>query len=270
MITNTTSPRIVALPSLRSAIQWKDTGRVALHTHEEVELVFVMHGNISIQAGRTYLCGKPGSLFILPAKRAHQQICEGRWHTLCVLFTNYGEVIDESPRVIEGPWKFQVLPWLLELAALYISTHPVPKIVYDSLLLALLSQISHLERNLKVIEALPPRLGSAVQYLQQNVSHEVDTDALTQAAGVSYSRLGALFRDHFDCAPLKYHQQLRLDMAKKHLLNPYISIEEVADQVGFADINYFCRLFRKTFGTPPGKWRKVAATSKLREARARN
>jgi len=261
MITDFASPLIVSLPSMRSAAHIKASRNVPMHSHHEMELVLVLQGTVGTQVEQAGFEGKPGTLFILPAQTPHNQTCRGQWHTLCVLFSNNGGILDDTPRVLQCPPESRIRSWMLELAKLHDSSVPVPSIVSDSLLLALLSQIAHLESSLKTIKALPPRLAVAVRYLQQHVNEEVDAAVLAQAAGVSSSRLGALFRAYFGCAPLKYHQSLRIGLAKKLLLNPYASIDEIAQQVGFTDANYFCRLFRKLHAISPGKWRKATRPS---------
>lgn len=256
MMTDAASPSVVALPSMRSAVYHQGCGDVPLHSHEEMELVMVLQGTPGVQTGEAYLESRRGDLFIFPAKTAHDQRCRGRWRTLCVLFANTGRLIEETPRVVGCARESRIRRWMEELAVLHSSS--VPAIVSDCLLLALLTQIGHFEDSLKTMAALPPALAKAVRFLEQRAGGEVDAGALVRHAGVSYSRLGALFRAHFGCAPLQYHQRLRMDLAKRLLLNPYASIDEIAGQAGFADANYFCRLFRKVHGVAPGKWRREA------------
>jgi len=263
MITNTVSPRVVMLPSMRLAVYWQHQIDVPMHTHEEMELVLVIRGKIQVQAEQISLEGKRGDLFILPGKMAHNQTCQGPWRTLCVLFSNIGGVISETPRTLDCSREPEIRSWFAQLASLYSSKTQNPGIVCNSLLLALLSKISHLEGRLKSIEALPPRMGAALRFLEEHASSEVDTNTFARAVGTSYSRLNGLFHSQFGCSPLKYHQNLRMSLAKKLLLNPYASIDEIADQTGFLDTNYFCRLFRKVEGMAPGKWRKTVTEKSL-------
>ncbi|MCU0290082.1 MAG: AraC family transcriptional regulator [Acidobacteria bacterium] len=36
---------------------------------------------------------------------------------------------------------------------------------------------------------------------------------------------------------------------------PQMSIKEISEKLGFANSNYFCRIFKHHFGTTPGKYR---------------
>lgn len=50
--------------------------------------------------------------------------------------------------------------------------------------------------------------------------------------------------------------ETRLEDAKNRLRNPDISIGEIATQLGFADIAYFSRFFKKAIGLTPRSYRK--------------
>ena len=49
---------------------------------------------------------------------------------------------------------------------------------------------------------------------------------------------------------------LRLAESKRLLKETTLSVHEISDRVGFNDYNYFCRIFKKYFGTSAGKYRK--------------
>lgn len=256
MTTEAVSPSVVALPSMRSAVCHEGVGNVGPHAHEETELVLVLRGTPGVCAEGEWLEGRRGDLFVFPAGAVHDQQCRGRWRTLCVLFDSRGWAAGERARVLACARDAHIGRWVEDLAALHSSG--APAIVSDGLLMALLGRVAHFENNLRAMEALPPRLASAVRFLEGSAAADVSAAALARRVGASYSRLGALFRAHFGCAPLEYHRRLRMELAKRLLLNPYAGIDEVARQAGFEDANYFCRLFRKTHGVAPGKWRREA------------
>ena len=51
----------------------------------------------------------------------------------------------------------------------------------------------------------------------------------------------------------------RIDEAKKLLLSPDLSLTKISELCGFADYNYFCRVFKKRVGATPGAYRKTMA-----------
>lgn len=257
MITNEDTPRVMPLPRVTSAMHLKGAGDVAMHSHEQAELVLILTGKVAITVDHHRLLGGPRTVFLLPPAVAHDQLCVGRWRSICVLFSRHEGIICDTPRVLDCTAEVEICGWLQDLSDLFTSKRVIPEIVCDGILLTILSAINHVENNKNDASALHPRLAAAVRFLEENAGAEVDAMALNRAAGVSYSHLNALFQERFQCAPLQYHKKLRMQRAKKLLLNPYATIGEVAAEVGFEDVNYFCRLFRKMHGVPPGKWRKA-------------
>lgn len=54
----------------------------------------------------------------------------------------------------------------------------------------------------------------------------------------------------------EYLNSVRIDHAKELLKNKHISVEEVAGQVGYMNSKYFFRVFKKTMGISPLKYRQ--------------
>ena len=258
MIPATASPstQLVRLPRLQSALRHLSTRQVPFHTHTATELVFTQSGEIQIDVGGKTLPGKAGVLYILPPNVPHNQRSSGKWGTQCILFFHAAHLFDPAPRTLDISSDPQTVRWIEELCALHESQTPAPDAVSNGFLYALLSRVESLEAQRNAAGALHPRLAQAVQFIHEHLTEDIDADTLSSFACASYSHLSSLFRDAFGCGPLKYQQNLRLASAQKLLRNPYVSLDEVAAQLGYEDTNYFVRVFRKTVGVPPGKWRK--------------
>jgi AraC-like DNA-binding protein len=251
-----TSPQTIRLPRLQSALQYEGNFQVNFHVHTAVELVYTQHGDIRIDVDGVGYRGQKNVLYILPANVPHNQWCAGAWKTLCVLYFDGAHLLDDRPRTLEISNDSLIRRWFDDLCALHASPTPVSDAASNAFLYALLTHIGNLEQQRRSADALHPRLAQAVQYLHEHLSEEIDAESIASAACASYSHLSALFRETFGCGPIKYQQNLRLASAQKLLLNPYMSLDEIAQQSGYEDTNYFVRLFRKAYGKPPGKWRK--------------
>ncbi len=251
---------LVDLPRLRWAARCDDTqfetAAVPHHAHNEPELVYCTKGRIWIDVGKHSLEGRPGDLYVLPARIPHAVRSDGAWENVCVLYLGGEEVLETEPRTIDVRDEPELRRWLDDLCRLYDSRPAPPGPAADALLLAVLSGAAELERRSRSMKALHPRLAAAVDYLRQRPASRVAAADLARATRTSYSHLSALFRARFGCGPLAYHRIHRMQRAQALLLDPYVSVGEVAQRVGFDDLNYFVRVFRKTCGTSPNRWRK--------------
>jgi AraC-like DNA-binding protein len=66
----------------------------------------------------------------------------------------------------------------------------------------------------------------------------------------------SLFKKVFGLPPVQYLIQLRIDHAKRLLLDEERSISEIAELCGFCNINYFDKMFKEKSGFTPKDFRK--------------
>jgi AraC-like DNA-binding protein len=256
--------RVVELPALRwasvcEAAQFEVYGQVPSHAHNEPELVLCTKGTIWIDVAGLALEGRPGDLYVLPARKPHALRSEGAWENICVLYAGGDSLLDTGPRTIDVTAEPQLPDWFRDLCALHDSHPKAPGPVADSLLLTILLRTAEIERHSRSMGNLHPRLAAAIDFMHQRPGSNLTASELAEATCTSYSHLSALFRGEFGYGPLEYHRRQRMQRAQTLLLDPFVSIGEVAENLGFDDINYFVRVFRKTWGVSPNRWRKRAS-----------
>lgn len=78
---------------------------------------------------------------------------------------------------------------------------------------------------------------------------------LAAAAGLSVVYCRQLFRGEFGLSPLAYLHRVRIQYAKQLLCQTVLSVKEIAFKAGFADINFFHRIFKRQTGTTPAAFR---------------
>lgn len=95
-----------------------------------------------------------------------------------------------------------------------------------------------------------------LKYINTNASNnDIDVFALAEIYGCSAEHFRHKFRKEFDISPKKYILTVRLNLAKKLLLNSNLSIADIAQQTGFSDINYFSRYFKRNTGYTPTQYK---------------
>lgn len=88
--------------------------------------------------------------------------------------------------------------------------------------------------------------------------------ALAEQAGVHEAHLAKTFRRLHGCSVGEYVRWLRLEEAKNRLRTTEAPIGDIAVDAGFYDQAHFSRVFRKTYGLPPSKYRKAMSDDSRR------
>ncbi|MCM1322283.1 MAG: substrate-binding domain-containing protein [Bacteroides sp.] len=108
-------------------------------------------------------------------------------------------------------------------------------------------------------EILPPHTGALVKkaiiYLNEHVSSQIVRWKLADSVHVSEDYLTRIFHKETGLSLWEYLNRYRIFLATNLLLNTNGTIYEIAEQTGFQDQAYFCRVFKKIHGVPPGKIR---------------
>ncbi len=92
--------------------------------------------------------------------------------------------------------------------------------------------------------------------LAGNFAEQFNLSDICRELKYSHESLTRIFSETYGISPGKYLQQVRLSHALKMLQYGNSSVKEVAVLCGFNSLNYFCRVFRKTFGVTAGEYAK--------------
>ena len=66
------------------------------------------------------------------------------------------------------------------------------------------------------------------------------------------------FKEHFHITLSQYITHLRLEYAKQLLQDTDTPVTEIAMQSGYQNVSYFIRIFKKTYGISPLKYKKIS------------
>lgn len=92
--------------------------------------------------------------------------------------------------------------------------------------------------------------------LCQHVELSFTTERVAEALGFETSYFCKMFKRYTHESMFKVLQRKRLHLARQLLENPFLSVQEVSNRVGFSDASYFTRVFRRSFGSTPLEYRE--------------
>ena len=268
------------LPDIRYAavVDFNLHHRNEWHNTLRSDLVYVISGNLTVVLPGTSELkypAKPGDILVMQGNLQHKDIFQTT-KGLKALIVSYVWTGDEdffaagngSPvRRFETNAAREVR-WQLERMRETIQKN---KIVYRNgngllacsrlhtvlLLLYEIMQSSGSENNENIQTYKPEELLLAAEnYIRCNyASTTLNRSEVAAALNVSIPTLSRAFERCSGYTFLEYLTQIRLDAAKKLLQDGSCRISEAAQMCGFADPGYFARVFKKTFGKTPGKFR---------------
>jgi len=97
------------------------------------------------------------------------------------------------------------------------------------------------------------RMEKVVAYLAEHFDEDVPIEDLAERFNISVSHFRRVFKAFTGRSPRQFVTSLRISKAKQ-LLSQGMTIKEVAALVGYEDLFYFMRMFKKTTGVSPGRF----------------
>ncbi len=95
-------------------------------------------------------------------------------------------------------------------------------------------------------------LGKAINWIKDNFDQSFSIEELAKASSMSVSSLHHKFKAFASIGPLQYQKQLRLQEARRLLMNgEEDDATSVALRVGYESSSQFSREYRRLFGLPP-------------------
>jgi AraC family transcriptional regulator len=216
-------------------------------------------GTCSELYGRKAREYKPLSLDYLPAEHIHS-LTFGTVPLRCFTVNvnphllnslrGYSLSLDESFHCHGGS-----LAWLfMRIYNEFLLRDTASSVAIEGLMLALLAAVSR--RQTDVSEMRPPRwLRNVREILHTRFLEDLRLLSLSEAVGVHPVHLCREFRRHYRQTVGDYVRKLRIDYACRQMLNPVLSLAEIALAAGFADHSHFARTFKRLVGMTPAAFR---------------
>lgn len=94
-------------------------------------------------------------------------------------------------------------------------------------------------------------LAKAIRIMEQNIEAPISPSEIAAELGISTRQLERLFGKFLNASPKKYFMEMRLERARKLLLQTEASVTDIAIACGFETPGHFSRVYRANFGITP-------------------
>ena len=114
-------------------------------------------------------------------------------------------------------------------------------------------------------EAQPPgglatwQVNRVVDYIEEHLGEKITGQDLAELVNVSVGQLFRAFKVSVGVSPFHYIARRRIEFACALLKTTREPLAQVAIASGLCDQSHLCRVFRRTTGMSPAKWRRANA-----------
>ena len=238
------------------------------HYHRNnIEIIFMVRGNIIYHANKNNYNLKGGDIFITPANIPHNRmaggICEFYWIQLHADNPSFLFLGSEWAADLRRPLKeleTKIIrgvefsrKYIAEMYTLLSSGSPDDKYRGISLLVNILHKI--IRDRSQTQAPISADIHKAVDYINANLYDEIDLQSLADEANLSLPRLKQKFQEQIGMPPRMFINAQKVEAAKE-LLNGGMSITTVAFDMGFNSSSYFSTVFRKFTRISPSEFIK--------------
>lgn len=250
------------------------------HDHDYSEIAIILKGScvhlfegksVPIQAG-DLLVVHPGTThtydqfeqmemvnIIYDARRLYMPILDGsRMPLFQILFPDEPEKIHRSaePVLHLEPDALDTISAMIRNLEMELkSDRPGKNLCSLALFQQIVVILCRLYSGTDQLETIPSQIGEAVAWINTHYRQTFSIDQLARKVCMSRRNFFLQFRNTAGCSPIQYLIRLRISKATELLLYSEMSIGDIAEQCGFSDSNYFCKLFRAQTGMPPRQFR---------------
>ncbi len=264
-------------------LSYFDTGEFPWHWHPEIELTFVMEGEIAYQVNDSLYHLKEGEGLFCNTNVLHSGHgeCSGDCSYLSVTFhprllygysssvmqVKYMDHILKSPSLAsihfipEKSWQRRVLE-LMESIRLLNREHPMSEEL--QIQIALLRIWQEIFEHVEVNETGPAengrdteRIRRIMEYIQKHYAEKITLEELAEQIHLCRSESCRLFRRYMKESMFDYLLDYRVERSLELLRSPDLDVTQIADRVGFGSPGYYSKIFKRKMGCTPLEYRKT-------------
>lgn len=269
----------VEIPSTKDIYfeHYFDQGRlVSNHWHNEVEIIYLLKGNLDVTIGSKTLHYQENDLVLINTKVVHSTVCTAPNESILVqipytFLKRYIPDVDRHMFYIDcfstNPivqTKISQLKETLKKMLIVTEYHPEGEwLHFGSLLFELLYLLYH---DFKITDPQAGfqqqaknlnKLDSVLDYTQKHYSKSISLDEIADIAGFQSQYFCRLFKKNMGVTYLQYLNEIRLSHIYQDLITTELPIQEILELHGFTNYKLFRKVFAQKFHMTPSEIRNL-------------
>lgn len=258
----------------------RENANFTAHWHTAIELIMPVNNIYTIVIGKITYVLNEGDILIIPPGELHELIApsDGLRRILLFDFSLISNLrgfssalpVLNQPRLFNSTTAPEILPQLQSLFHQITSEYTSNYTLREPAIYAMIIQIfvligrrfmstEHIFPDVKVNKQKEyiEKFNLIFTYINNNYMEDISLDTIANVAGFSKYHFSRLFRQFTDMSFYDYLNQRRVKEAEKLLLNPSLSITEIALRSGFSSISTFNRVFKQFKECTPTEFKNL-------------
>lgn len=227
-------------------------------------IAYCKSGEALYRFGDTEFTVRKGDLLFLPKGlvRSARSNPDDPWSFYTITFNVHfhnklsRELFDRFDYLIRSPQPYKLLTLFAEFGQIWSGKRSGYLVKCKSIIMDLLYAIIKERDRLTYGTAHYNAIEKTTNLILARYTEHFSIDDLAQQAGLSSSHFRLLFKKITGMTAVQYQNQIRIGRAKDLLMSGECNVTEAALSVGFQDIYYFSRLFKKLTGESPSGYMK--------------
>lgn len=264
---------------------WNRLETVEWHWHSELEFVEILQGAIECHIGEEIIELREGDTFFINSGVIHKyqapKVCREKQCMFSdilflpeIIAPNSSLIYEKyiRPIVLYGKpflvmrqtqaWEESVQNLYHHIVNVCLAEEDLTELRIQAGILELWTRLFHYlyreeseqQENKNILAQA--RLRKMMQFIWDHFYEKITLDDIAASANISKSAALRCFRSGMQTSPVGYLNDFRLNRAKELLLTSHSTVSEIAVSVGFDNVGYFDRVFRRTFGLTPKQFAK--------------
>ena len=116
----------------------------------------------------------------------------------------------------------------------------------------------HSQSHKEFVPSPNPKRGMPVieAYISAQIGYPIENSTLAQKCGVSVQYFLRIFKENYGMSPQAYIRQKRISLSKVALSQSELSVQQIAEELGFCNTSHFIRRFKQQTGETPQGYRQ--------------
>lgn len=251
---------------------WRDESYIPDYS----KFYFICDGEGWLQVGGNTLFPREGQLILMPEKQeqGYKSLVGKKPFTKywCHFRASIGQVsvfdLLEVPYVVQVQDRRFLAERFQELVDSFHSNQISGQIRAQSALLDIIAyyfDAAYMEQGGLQLSIAGTKLSQLIQYVNRNLDKEISLAELAEILHYHPNYLIKFFKKHMGITPNQYIQKMRMERAVALMADKALRIQDIAESVGYSNMNYFAKVFKKTYGCNPQRFREQNDFTKIHE-----